>query len=327
MTTFNDAALRAIIDLRDAYEATMDIWRDLDQHEGRMAWKVRGDRSYLYHLHGDLGNGRSLGPRSPETEAIYAKFRTRKSEIKASLAATTPDLKHAAAVYVALGLPVLDSWTAKLVQHLDRAQLLGETVLIIGTNAMPAYQIEAQQRAGQRMHATRDLDIAWAPSSAPQEMLLWNALRKFEPEFTINQERPFQARTRARRELELLTAPSVISSASHEPFQTLPLPEQEWLLMGERLRQVVTGMDRTPTAIAVPDPRFFALHKAWLADKPGRDPLKRPKDRSQARLLWSWLHGDMPRYPLDAAFRAGLPALLVPMAEQLDASLQPSGQS
>lgn len=305
---FDDEALRALIDLRDAYEATLELWRDLGAHEGRMVWKSVGGKDYLYHVFGRGGNGHSLGPRGPETEARYASFRSRKDTIRATLAQTTPDLKRAAAVYVALGLPVLDGWTARLLQHLDRERVLGDSVLVVGTNAMPAYQIEAQVRSGQRMHATRDVDLAWAVDETPDAAILWPALREFAPDATLNLERPFQVRTSGRHEIELLAAPSQRVQLLHEPFDPVPLPEQEWLLLGTPLRHVVSGMERSATALVVPDPRYFALHKAWLADKPSRDPLKRPKDRRQAAAVWRWLRdGRMPRYALDAAFEQQLP--------------------
>lgn len=308
-TRFDDTSLRCLVDVRDAYDATLVLWRELDAHSGRMSWKTAKGRDYLWHGHGHEGRGRSLGPRTPETEAIYASFREAKLATKAQLAATEPDLKRAAAMYVGAGLPVLDSWSAKLFQHLDREGLMGTTVLVVGTNAMPAYQIEAQQRTGQRLHATRDTDIAWYGAEIVAEPVLWPALREFDPLFRINAERPFQAVGNGSREVELLAAPSRLRQATVEPFRPVGLIEQEWLLLGTPLRHVVCALDRTPAGIVVPDPRFFALHKAWLSTKPSRDPLKAPKDLRQARLVWSWLD-DMPRYPMDAAFLASVPAEL-----------------
>lgn len=311
-TPFDDTALRTLVDLRDAYEATLHIWRDQDTVDGRLVWKTVKGRDYLYHVFGNTGNGSSLGPRSDENEARYEAFREKKTSIKEQLADTEPDLKRAAAMYVAAGLPVIDSWAAKLFQHLDRSGLLGKEVIVVGTNAMPAYQIEAQLRTGQRLHATRDTDIAWIESEDPDEPVLWPVLREFDPTFTINQERPFQAIGRGRRELDVLAAPTTVSALRNEPFRAAVLPEQEWLRMGTPLRHVVAGLDRTATAIVAPDPRYFALQKAWLSEKPGRDPLKAPKDQRQARLLWGWL-AVMPRYPVDAKFIDNLPA---PLNEQ-----------
>lgn len=60
--------------------------------------------------------------------------------------------------------------------------------------------------------------------------------------------------------------------------------------MGTPSRRIVAGLDRTSTAIVATDPRYFALRKAWLSEKPERDPLKAPKRRRQARLLWDGWH-------------------------------------
>ncbi len=320
-SAFEDNALRAAIDLRDAYDASLILWRSLDELEGRMTWKTVSNRQYLYHVRGNLGSGISLGPRSLETEKIFTDFRHRKAEVKKTLAATEPDLHRAAAVYVALGLPVLEGWTAKFVQHLDREGLFDDALLIVGTNAMPAYQMEAQVRIGQRMHATRDLDLAWVSKQISTKPRLWNAMREHLPDLIIDDERPFQARTRERREIEILVAPSKQSSFSREPFQPANLPEQEWLLLGEPLRQVVAGMERTPTALKVPDPRMFALHKSWLADKPERDPIKRPRDAKQADMVWRWIRNNMPRYPIDTHFKKILPQALLLHFKKLNANL------
>ncbi len=74
---------------------------------------------------------------------------------------------------------------------------------MLGANAMPAYQIEAQLRTGQRLHATRDTEIAWIKAEDPGEPVLWPVLREFDPAFTTNQKRPFQAMGRGQRELDL----------------------------------------------------------------------------------------------------------------------------
>lgn len=316
MQLLDDTALRVAIDLRDAYEATLAIWRDLDRLDGRMSWKTIKGRDYLYRQFGHDGQGRSLGARSADTEATYEAFRARKARTREQLTDTVPDLKRAAAMYVAAGLPVVDSWSAKLFQHLDRAGLLGGAVVVVGTNALPAYQLEAQIRTTQRIHATRDTDIAWTDPEPRTDPVLWPSLKEFDPGFIINAERPSQAIGRGARELELLSAPERLASLGAEPFRPVPLPEQSWLLRGDPLRQVVTGLDRTPTALVVPDPRWFALHKRWLAEKPGRDPLKSPKDRRQAVMLWQWLE-HMPRFPVTPAFLRSLPDELRPVADTL----------
>jgi hypothetical protein len=91
------------------------------------------------------------------------------------------------------------------------------------------------------------------------------------------------------------------------------LPEQEWLLPGRRVDQVVPCRDATAARLVVPNPRWFALHKLWFAGKPTRNPLKRDKDRKQGGALLDAVAEAMPHYALDDFFAAALPAELQPM--------------
>jgi Nucleotidyltransferase len=58
----------------------------------------------------------------------------------------------------------------------------------------------------------------------------------------------------------------------NEPLAPIGLPEQDWLLPGRRVEHVVCGLDGVPARLVVADPRWFALQKLWLADKPTRNP-------------------------------------------------------
>ena len=65
----------------------------------------------------------------------------------------------------------------------------------------------------------------------------------------------------------------------------------------------------------VPDPRWFALQKLWMAEKPERDNQKKPKDRRQGRALLDAVWLTMRHYPLNDAFYEKLPADLRPHYE------------
>ena len=91
-----------------------------------------------------------------------------------------------------------------------------------------------------------------------------------------------------------------------------PLPEQEWLLLGRPVDHVAVCRDATAARIVVPDPRWFALHKLWLSEKPSRDPFKRRKDRKQGLGVLDAVAEAMPQYALDAEFERSIPAELEP---------------
>jgi hypothetical protein len=98
--------------------------------------------------------------------------------------------------------------------------------------------------------------------------------------------------------------------------QPVPLPEQEWLLLGTPVDHVVACRDSSPARIVAPDPRWFALQKLWMSSQTKRDPLKRGKDRKQGMLLLGAIEETMPQYPLDALFVSSLPSELMEHFEQ-----------
>src|SRR3546814_10570655 len=85
---------------------------------------------------------------------------------------------------------------------------------------------------------------------------VWAMLKAVDSTFTVNTERPFQARNAKAYEVELLSAGSTIASMHrHDQPKPIPLPEQEWLLPGTRISHVVVGRDGSPARLVVPDPR------------------------------------------------------------------------
>jgi hypothetical protein len=103
----------------------------------------------------------------------------------------------------------------------------------------------------------------------------------------------------------------------------VPLPEQEWLLLGRAVDRVVVCRDGSVARIVAPDPRWFALQKLWMSRQAKRSALKRPKDLKQGMALLDAVHDAMPQYPLDAAFEASLPQELAGFHDEWRARRNP----
>jgi hypothetical protein len=180
---------------------------------------------------------------------------------------------------------------------------------------MPAYAIEAGGAIADAPDETLDFDLAITAEES-EGAPVWAMLQAVDSTYTVNMERTFQARNASAYEVELLAAPSRIKGMARldrpRPF---PLPEQEWLLLGRHVSHVVVARDGSPARIVGPDPRWFALQKLWMSVQDKRNPLKRPKDAKQGRLLLDAVKEAMPQYPLDAAFEASIPDELRPFYE------------
>jgi hypothetical protein len=167
---------------------------------------------------------------------------------------------------------LISSEAAAILREADRRHLLDGDLLLVGTNAMPAYAVEAAAFLDAPLE-TQDLDLAWAADRPEaQEAKVWPMLKAVDSTYTVTTERPFQARNAAAYEVELLIAPSRTGSlARTDQPRPIPMPEQEWLLEGQTVDRVVVGRDGSPARIVAPDPRWFALQKLWLADQSKRD--------------------------------------------------------
>lgn len=308
---FTDEQARALINLRQRYEAQIDAERALAELPYNLVRKTVGGRDYLYEAIDRINNGKSLGPMTPEREQKLADYRIVKADQQGRRDTASDLVREIGRLAQPLRLPVLSSGAGEVLRELDRRNLLGEAILVVGTSCLPAYSLEAGGTIQDAPTETEDFDMAWVAEAERKDAVLWAALKAVDPTFTVNTERPFQARNRRVYEVELLVAPSrqATMHPSEKP-RPVAMPEQEWLLPGRWVDQVVPCRDGTAARLVVPDPRWFALHKLWLTDQPTRNPLKRDKDRKQGVALLNAVDQTMPHYPLDDAFVAAIPPQL-----------------
>lgn len=316
---FSDEQARLLVNLRQRYE----VWITAEQQRAALPYDLRrktvGGRDYLYRIFDRGGNGQSLGPLTRERQAEFDAYHAEKQALKDQIAQLRGALAESAALYRALRLPLLSSDAGPILRECDRRNLLGSRLLVVGTNAISAYMVEANGFI-RLPDETEDFDLAWVaqtPDANGREV--WDMLKAVDSTFTVNSERDFQARNAKAYEVELLVAPSRAATlGTKDQPKPVPLPEQEWLLNGRPVDQVVGCRDGSPARIIAPDPRWFALHKLWMADQAKRNPQKRPKDRLQGLALLSAVAEAMPHYPLDDAFREELPEELLAIYSSWD---------
>ncbi|MDB5714591.1 MAG: hypothetical protein JWO15_1988 [Sphingomonadales bacterium] len=315
VTPYTDEQARALVNVRQRYEVWMEVERVLAGLPYDLRRKEVAGHAYLYEIHDRGGNGTSLGPWSAENNARFTAFRAEKQQAKSRRETSKATLDESGRLARALRVPMLASAAGPILREADRRRLLGTTLLVVGTNTMAAYANEAGGIIRAMPEETEDFDMAWT-ETAPSEnsdQILWQLLKAVDPTFTVNTERTFQARNAKAYEVEILVAPSRAGTmARTDRPRPVPLPEQEWLLEGRYVDQVVICRDGSPARIVAPDPRWFALHKLWMSEQAKRNPLKRRKDRTQGLLLLDAVDEAMPHYPLDTAFQETLPGDLMP---------------
>lgn len=318
---FSDEQARVIVNLGQAYDAWMSTLRAVNDMPYNMRIKEVSGREYLYEVTDRRGTMRSKGPLDPVRQDEYDSYKAEKAELKDRLASARETLKEQASLYRALRLPMLPAEAGKILREADRLRFLGAQAMVVGTNALVAYALEANGFIRDAPDATLDFDLALTALEAEGDRpTLWKVLKEADTTYSVNTERPFQARNAKAYEVEILSAPSRIGGqiAQDRP-RPIPLPEQEWLLNGRQVDRVVGVRDGEAARIVVPDPRWFALQKLWLAEKPQRDPQKKDKDRKQGIALLDAVWLTMRHYPINDAFHDELPAELKPYLDNWEA--------
>lgn len=335
MLIFTSEMQRVAANLAQRHDVWVDALRRRSELPASMFWKPQaGSPQYLAIKRRPADVGTTVGVRSPTTEQTLHEFEGERQAADFALAQTSHALAEIIRQYRALRLPLAMPKPARILRELDISGLLGYDLMLVGTNAFAAYEIEAGCRFPAGVcDETEDFDLAWcrgsgvslsATSTRPTGSPLLRVLRSIDPSFTINRRRLYQARDASGYEVELLVAPSLFRTLSPEDaFSPMAIfVEQEWLLRGRPLRHVVVARDNKTCPIFAPDPRWMAVHKLWIAQKPERDASKRPKDQRQGEVLLDAVRTRMQvAYPLDADFVLDLPEELRPLFDRWASSV------
>jgi len=319
--------LRIIANTAQYYDALLDAMREKVSMPKWMAWGGNSGKEYLYEMRAGQRVKKCIGVRSTVTESTYQAFQGRSELLAQRIEATSKSLATCLAQYKVLHLPQVMPLPARILRTLDLSGDLGTNLMVVGTNAFPAYEIEARERFAKGLDETEDFDLGWCRGSkiAFNKVMspakgspLFSAIKQVDKTFEINRKKPYQALNSAGYEVELLTAPSVMPTLSRdEVFSTAAIPEQEWLLLGRPIRHVLCARDGSPAPLYVPDPRYMGLHKLWLSAKETRRADKKDKDARQGELLLSAVARKMQTaYPMNLDFVLELPEVLLPVFNQ-----------
>ncbi len=312
----NDNQRRVYIDAVQLYEAFISVYQKSRSYRGGMHWKKAKGRQYLFKTRDRYGYGRSLGPRSAKTEKILADFRIAKKETKDRLAGLKNRLKEQSRFCKAAMIQRVPRTVAGVLRVLEQRNLLGQNILVVGTNAMYAYEAAAGVFLDRPLTATRDMDILWDVRKkltlfAEDEtniIDLIDILRKADKSFEPAAPGSFRAVNRDGYMVDLIK-PESKSLLRKEPvrmggpddLKAAEIRNLHWLISSPKFSQVIIGDDGYPVSMVVPDPRAFSIHKVWLSEQPDREATKKKRDHDQGLAIAHLVAKYLPQYKFEAS--------------------------
>ena len=313
---WSDNQRRIFIDTTQLYEAYIAAFRESRSYRGGMHWKKSKGKDYLFKSTDRYGYGKSLGPRSPETEKILREFKSGKEQSRKRLAVLKERLKEQARFCRAAAIQRVPRIVASILRVLDQHRLLGRNLCVIGTNAVYAYEAAAGVFVDRPILATQDMDLLWdiqsrlklaaeTDQSLPPGLL--DIIRKADRSFALHEGQLFRAVNKEGYLVDLVKPePRNVMAVERRrmgeagDLVAAEIRNLQWLVSSPKFTQIVIGDDGYPAAMTCPDPRAFALHKLWLSERADRNPLKKTRDRHQGLTVAYLVARYLPQYRFSA---------------------------
>jgi len=327
----SDNQSKYFIDTIQVYDAYRDAFEKNRSYRGGMHWKKSKGREYLFRSKDRYGNGKSLGPRSGDTELILQEFQKNKNQVSKQFSDLKNRLKEQSRFCKAAKIQRVPRVVTKLLWLFEEQNILGRNLMVIGTNALYAYEAAAGVFFEQGIMATSDMDILGDTRTKlvliPRDQLpktdFMDLLRKADKSFEMMGKKSFRAVNKDGYMIDLLKpVPSMIFAREKKQIggkgdlEAVEVMNLQWLLSSPKFSQIVIGDDGFPALMVVPDPRAFALHKLWLSSKEDRDPLKRRRDKHQGIAVAQLVLGYLPQYLFQQSELMMFPADIVEKATE-----------
>ncbi len=301
-----------LVNSEQLYENYRAALRHAAAHTYGMRWKTVRGVEYLFRDSDARGNGKSLGPRSAETEAILASFLQGREAANERLAGIRAALDEQARLNKALRLSRVPRVIARILRELDAAGLY-KSFTVLGTQALFGYEAAGGVQFLTELLASGDIDLLYdhrhkmtLVSGKLDGQGLLGLLKRADRSFECIRKRGFRAANAGQFMVDLIVPPRGMQvsdpvSFADDDLVAAEVPCLQLLLNAPKLDTVAIDETGWPTPLRVPDPRAFALHKAWLANRPDRDAIKKPRDLAQARAVAALVREYMPHLPFGEA--------------------------
>jgi hypothetical protein len=312
-----------------AYQAYLDALQAGRPLRGSMHWKQIKGREYLYKYRDRAGHGSSLGPRSPETERLFAEFHHHRREHAVQLHTRRQQLAEAARFCRAALIHRVPDPVVRILRQLAPGDPAAAPLMVIDAHALHAFEfaagvfIEAPPASPLWSGAAPGLTLASAAPPPPEEFL--RLLRRADRSYSY-QTLPGPGLAAVNRhgfQVRCLRPPT--ARAPHRPMGRdapgLAVPadlgDLAALLAAPKFSQVVIGRRGDPVAMVVPDPRALALNLLWRSQQEDRDPAHREQDRTRAAALAELILRYLPQYYFFSAELKLFPPQVARLAETL----------
>ncbi len=316
----SEGQTRQYIDADSAWRALAAADLAAAEVRGSMMWRVQSGRRYLIRV-SSTGGQTSLGPESPENEAIFERFIARKESAMMRQKKLRTTVQQHVRLNRALRVGRVPNMVVDTLNALAKAGLQ-KNFLTVGTQAVYAYETACGVRVQAEATATQDIDLLLDTRKYLQftctmkrlDTSLLSVFQKVDSTFIVRDDQKYTAVNASGFEIDVIRRSAhngdphpLRVSGFEDDFWAVQVSSGKALLDGGTFTQTVVAINGNMATLNVPSPTNFVNIKTALGKKIGRDPLKSRKDLLQARLVQKMLDEHGLQHVANAQTKAGLP--------------------
>jgi hypothetical protein len=265
-TPMDRSQVRHLQDVRELWTRYDQIAALQEQFRGAMGWKSVKGTEYLTAYFQDPSTGKkvmkSLGRRSPETEAKKDSFDRSRAEVDKAMDELKRDLEPLIRVGKALKIGRMEPAAGDVLRELSLLELLGPDLYVIGSTCLYLYEASAGVLLPRSIMAEGDLDLLSSAHSRQERLEeLLPVIRRVDKSFslhegsrTLRNDKGFRVHLHTHRSLR--RSIDELPGISEEQQSVL-----HYSLKMEPVSAVAIARDGTPAGMIGMDPRAFVLLK------------------------------------------------------------------
>ncbi|MEO8120941.1 MAG: GSU2403 family nucleotidyltransferase fold protein [Rhodoferax sp.] len=302
---------RQYIDAVSVFEALEEAQEEATHVRGGMYWHAGPPTSpeskYLVRTT-PAGAETSLGARTAELDAIYARFTQRKRESAERVAGLQAALVQQQRLNRALRVGRVDPLVVALLNRLASTKL-SKHFRVVGTHALYAYEAAAGVRLDAEALATRDIDLLWdtrkriifSTQLARVDSAMLGVLKKVDSTFRIRKSQKYTAVNKDGFEVDIIRReragddPRPIKlSDEDEDFWVVQARRANVLLDSPSFSAVIVASNGSMARMNTVHPATFVAFKRRMSTQPDREAMKRRRDMLQADTVQEMLEKYLP---------------------------------
>lgn len=317
ITDLTNDQLRQYINAEQNFNAFEKICLARKSYRGSLFWQTKNEIDYLIkESAGKILPSKCLGKKSDETIHVYNSFVKNKDITDQRYKALNEVMLKNKRLNVALRVGRVPHTVVSILNSLEKSNM-AEHFLVIGTNALYAYEAGTGTRFESDILATEDIDLLWDSRKRLQLVGddLFNTegviglLRKADKTFEITED-GFSAINKNGYSVDIIKRRPKSFFDDKEPQKLIPsiedlfaqkITDADWILSSKKYTQMVIAENGEMARMTTINPINFVIYKAWLSQQEERNPLKKPRDKAQALAVYNLIEQRLPQLKLDDA--------------------------